>query len=361
MTNTAGGVAYNIVNKTGATAIAVKGISEVLICNNIFYTKNQIYNIMIYDAACLTGFESDYNVYYCEAGAPMFNYMGTAKTFAEWQALGYYTHSKVINPNFIYFTDFAPSSRPDYGTNLGTTWQTGLSTTAVWSLGTSPSTADQNGTWQVGARVYAGNVVATNPVYVSSAVENAIPALLEMTYSLNLANIVPANSAFNVLVNTVTTVVNSVIIAGNKVQLTLASPIKYGDIVIVSYTKPVTNPSQTSLGGIAGNITGQSTINKLIKPVQQTSVTIRMTISPNHVHKLINVLLVYTGSLTTQANLITPEIIRIFDLSGNLFFEKLLVIGVTNVKIPLVLTQSIYTVLMIAGGFEMASQKMVVY
>lgn len=87
----------NIVNRTGATAIAVKGMNGVLIYNNtfysdqikyttpdkpgtwrgpvgiysntditpsgtltatkvrnnIFYTKNQIYNIMIYDAACL--------------------------------------------------------------------------------------------------------------------------------------------------------------------------------------------------------------------------------------------------------------------------------------------------------------------
>jgi uncharacterized repeat protein (TIGR02059 family) len=405
MTNTAGGVAYNIVNKTGATAIVVKGMNGVLIYNNtlfsdeveyttvdnpgtwrglidiysntditpnctstgtkiknnIFYTKNQIYNIYIYDAACLTSFESDYNVYYCEAGAPMFNYLGTAKTFTQWQALGYDIHSKVINPNFIDFTDFVPASRLDYGANLGTTWQTGLSTAAVWTLGSSPSTTDQNGTWQVGARVYAGSVVAANPVFVSSVVENDTPALLEMTYSLNLANIVPANAAFNVLVNSVANTVNSVVISGNKVQLTLASPIKYGDIVTVSYTNPVTNPLQTSLGGMAISITGKTTINNLIKTVIDTPVTIKMTISPNHVHKLINVSLVYTGSLTTQANLITPEIIRIFDLSGNLFFEKLLVTGVTNVKIPLSLDSGIYTVLMIAGGFEMASQKIVVY
>jgi hypothetical protein len=198
MKNTSGGVAYNIVNRTGATAIAVKGMSGILIYNNtffsdevvytsqdkpgawrgiidiytntdidpngsstgtkiknnIFYTKNQICNIMIHDDPCLTGFESDYNVFYCESGSPMFNYLGTTKTFEQWQALGYDTNSRVINPNFIDFTDFIPSERLDFGTNLGETWQTGLSTTAVWNVGSSPATTDQNGTWQVGARIY---------------------------------------------------------------------------------------------------------------------------------------------------------------------------------------------------------------
>ena len=405
MTNTAGGVAYNIVNRTGATAIAVKGMNGILIYNNtfysdeipyttpdkpgtwrglvdiysntditpngtstgtkvrnnIFYTKNQIYNIMIYDAACLTGFESDYNVYYCEAGPPMFNYMGTAKTFDQWQALGYDTHSKVINPNFIDFTDFVPTTRLDYGTDLGSAWNTGLSTTAVWTVGTSPMTTDQNGTWQVGARVNAGNVIVTNPVFVSSVVENATSSLLEMTYSQNLTNIAPANTAFNVLVNSVNIPVNSVAININKVQLTLASTIKYGDIVNVSYTKPITNPIQTSLGGFAGNLAGQSTINNLIKPVQQSPITIKLTILPYHTHKIINVFLAYTGSLSAQMTSITPEIIRIFNLSGNLFFEKLLVTGVSSLKIPINFNPGIYNVLIIAGGLVMDSQRIVVF
>jgi hypothetical protein len=299
MINTSGGVGYNIVNRTGATALAIKGMSGVLVYNNtfysdevvyttqdkpgtwrglvdiytntditpngsstgtkiknnIFYTKNQIYNIMIYDAACLAGFESDYNIYYCEAGTPMFNYMGTAKTFAQWQALGYDTHSRVLNPNFINFTDFVPTTRLDYGTNLGSTWQTGLSTTAGWTVGYSPATTDQNGTWQVGARIYN---------------------------------------------------------AANQVQ-------------------------------------------------QPVSATIKMTISPNKVHQIINILFEYTGYLPSQASTISPEIIRILDISGKLLFEKLLVTGVTKLVIPLSLESGIYSVLLFAGGVEKASQKMVVY
>jgi|ERR1035437_975668 hypothetical protein len=210
MTNTAGGVAYNIINNPIAVGTVVKGMNNVNIYNNtyysnqpmyngttgtwrgivdiytntdvtpnapstgtkiknnIFYTKNQIYNIYIYDAACLSGFESDYNLFYCEAGTPVFNYLGTQKTFTQWQALGYDIHSIVINPNFNNFTDFVPTVRLNYGTNLGTTWQTGLSTTATWVLNSSPATINQNGTWQVGARVYD---VSALPVSTSSVIQ----------------------------------------------------------------------------------------------------------------------------------------------------------------------------------------------
>ena len=398
MSNGSGVIAYNIIINP-STGIVIKGMSDVnvfnntfyqartyaetgrglvdvyintdvtpnspahgtKIKNNIFYSKYQTTNIRILDNDCLTGFECDYNLYWCEAGTPRFEVNGALLTFMQWQSMGYDTHSVIVNPNFTNITDFVPASRLDYGTNLGSALQTGLSTTAIWTVGTSPVTTDQDGTWQIGARVYAGNVVVTNPVFVSSIVENATPSLLEMTYNQNLANIAPANAAFNVLINSVGIPVNSVLINGTKVQLKLSSPIKYGDIVTVSYMKPATNPLQTSLGGFAGSLNGQSTINNLINPAQQSPVIIKMTISPNHEHKILNVLLAYTGSLSGQTATITPEIIKIFDLFGNLFFEKLLVTGVSSLKIPLNLDPGIYTVLMIEGGLVMDSQKMVVY
>ena len=198
MTYTSGGVAYNIVNKTGDIGIAIKGMNNVPIYNNtfysdevrwtsdskpgtmyglidifandglnpwayptgtkiknnIFYTVNQIYNIKIEDSQDLAGFESDYNIFWCESGTPMFSYLGEDKTFAQWKALGYDTHSVVTDPGFTDLTNFVPASRLNYGINLGTVWQKGLSTTATWVLGIKPATADQNGSWQVGARVY---------------------------------------------------------------------------------------------------------------------------------------------------------------------------------------------------------------
>jgi uncharacterized repeat protein (TIGR02059 family) len=101
------------------------------------------------------------------------------------------------------------------------------------------------------------------PVYFSSAIENATPSRLEMTYSLSLANIVPAVSAFTVSVNSTARTVSSVAISGTKVLLTLASPVVYGDVVTVAYTKPSTNPLQSAAGGQAAAITAQTVTNRV--------------------------------------------------------------------------------------------------
>jgi uncharacterized repeat protein (TIGR02059 family) len=102
------------------------------------------------------------------------------------------------------------------------------------------------------------------PVYISSAIENATPARLEMTYNLSLANSIPAVSAFTVRVNSVARTVNSVAISGTKVLLTIASPVVNGDIVTITYTKPSTNPLQIASGGIAASISNQPVVNNCI-------------------------------------------------------------------------------------------------
>jgi len=103
----------------------------------------------------------------------------------------------------------------------------------------------------------------TIPVYVSSAVENATPSLLGMTYNTTLAGTVPAASSFSVLVNSVARTINMVAVSGTKVQLTLSNPIVYGDVVTVSYTKPSVNPIQTASGGQALTISVQAVTNKV--------------------------------------------------------------------------------------------------
>jgi hypothetical protein len=200
MTNSDGGVSYNIVNNPWQSAIPVKGMKNVRIYNNtffsdrvfykndsvgvwrglidiypntdegqsvsqsnssgtkiknnIFYTVYRIYNIAIYDSANLPGFESDYNIFFCEAGSPVFNYLGRYLTFVQWQALGYDTHSKVLNPGFKDRIDFVPEKPHYYGTDLGESWQEGVSVSANWITGAPPLTARQKGTWQNGARIY---------------------------------------------------------------------------------------------------------------------------------------------------------------------------------------------------------------
>ena len=307
MTNTAGGVAYNIV-KSGAVAVNVKGMSNVHILNNtlytdrttsqtwrgliyiytntdvapnsfshgtkifnnIFYTKYQTYCIQIGDTESLTGLESDYNIFYCESGSPLFNYCGSVKTFAQWQALGYDTHSVVLNPNFKDFANFIPSTRLDYGKDLGLEWKDGLSINAKWGT-TSPEIASQNGKWQVGAVLYKEvtpvPVPAPIPTYTGSAINDATPARVEMTYNLSLANITPATSSFTVKVNSVVRQTSSVSISGTKVLLTLTSPVVYGDVITVAYTKPSTNPIQTAEGGQAESITAQNVTNNVAAPI----------------------------------------------------------------------------------------------
>jgi len=195
MTDLSGVVAYNIINNP-KVGIVVKGMNGVrifnntLYCertpaqtgrglidvhtntdnglnapstgariyNNIFYTKYETLCINVMDQASLAGFESDYNVFYCETGTPRFNAGGSLKTFSEWQALGYDQHSVVINPNFNNFTDFVPAERLDYGTDLGENYIEGLAVDAVWS-NVNPSIAVQNDKWQVGARIYEEEVI----------------------------------------------------------------------------------------------------------------------------------------------------------------------------------------------------------
>ncbi len=124
--------------------------------NNIFYTRNRVFNINIHDEECLEGFECDYNVYWCEAGDPLFQVDGKTKTFAMWQAMGYDLHSVVINPGFHDLISFVPETRLDYGLDLGETFNEGLAVDAVWNR-SAPKTALQNGVWQVGARVYSAS------------------------------------------------------------------------------------------------------------------------------------------------------------------------------------------------------------
>jgi uncharacterized repeat protein (TIGR02059 family) len=145
-----------------------------------------------------------------------------------------------------------------------------------------PSGTLLNGTtyfWRIIAKDNHGNSTSSGdpwrfttvnlpiPVYQSASVENATPTIIEIIYNLPLANIVPAASAFTVRVNSVNRAVNLVVISGAKVQLTLASPIVYGDVVTVAYTKPSTYPLQTSAGGQAASLTQQTVENKVSQPI----------------------------------------------------------------------------------------------
>jgi hypothetical protein len=95
-----------------------------------------------------------------------------------------------------------------------------------------------------------------------------------------------ATSCFNIWVNSVTRTVNAVSIIGSKDQLTLVNAVKQSDIILVSYTKPATNPLQTTTGGPATSISGQLIVNKIFAATTNpTTAGIKMTIYPNNVYK----------------------------------------------------------------------------
>jgi uncharacterized repeat protein (TIGR02059 family) len=294
-TNLSGTFSYNIV-KNGGIGIRIKGYNGARIINNTFYSTTssalifitgndgkakspgsqgtKIFNnifctpsgsIVVYlYSDCTSDFECDYNLYYCGGSDPVFALDGQGYTWTQWRALGYDAHSVIMNPDFDNTTNLVPLKRLDYGIDLGTTLYDGLSTDATWGK-TDPKTVSQNGKWQVGAIIY-GPPEPVIPIYESAVVQNAAPSVLELTFSLALTNVISALSAFTVRVNSSNRNVNSVAISGTKVILTLADPIVYGDVVTVDYTKPASNPLQTSDGGEADSFSEKSVTNNVSPP-----------------------------------------------------------------------------------------------
>ena len=162
------------------------------------------------------------------------------------------------------------------------------------------------------AQNVTNNVAASSPVYVSSVIENATPSRIEMTYNIALASIIPATSAFTVRVNSVTRNVTVVAISGTKVLLTLASPVIYNDIVTVAYTKPSTNPVQTTAGGQAASITAQNVTNNVAasSPVYVSSVIENAT--PSRIEITYNIALASiipaTSAFTVRVNSVTRNV-----------------------------------------------------
>lgn len=386
MKNAEGGIAYNIV-KSGAVAVVVKGISNVniynntfysdrtttqtwrplvhiytntdagrysvahgtKIYNNIFYTKYQTFSVSVDDTESLTGFKCDYNVYWCETGAPRFYVNGSIKSFAEWQALGFDTHSVVVNPNFEDLINFVPASRLDFGTGLGAEWANGLSPDAVWGP-TNPKSSAQNGIWQVGAVIRSGvnDNLTELPMYINSEVEHATPFWLEMTYNLIDANIIPPLSAFNVNVNSVSRNITGVDISGTKVLLTLGTPVVYGDVIMVAYSKPDVNPLQTS-GGEAQDLSMQQVTNK-VRNISDSD-NAKISVYPNPAREFINI-----SNLESSVDL---YILRIFDLTGRLYLETRFNPDY-NSNIPVNLNSGIYFIQVLLGSASKFVQRLVI-
>jgi uncharacterized repeat protein (TIGR02059 family) len=111
-----------------------------------------------------------------------------------------------------------------------------------------------------------GSFTIPSPIYLNAVISNNTPGLLAMTYNISLANIIPPISAFTVQVNSIARSITSVSVSGTTVILTLSSPVAFGDLVTVAYTKPPSNPLQTSAGGLAATISAQYVNNNTQLP-----------------------------------------------------------------------------------------------
>jgi hypothetical protein len=383
MVNTSGGIAYNIV-KGGAVGVVVKGMSNVNIYNNtfyndrtkvqtwrplvyiytntdhgvysvshgtrlynnIFYAKYQTSMISVLDQESLTGFESDYNVFWCESGPPVFEFNGSQISFDQWKAMGYDTHSVVVNPRFIDLNNFVPSARLNLGTNLGDEWKEGLSVNAKWGAG-DPEKTTQDENWQVGAMIYGdeANGGSVLPVMTQAVIQTDTPDIIEISFSEELAGIIPPSSAFIVEVNSVPMQVEAVRISGNKILLTLQLPVKTDDAVTVTYTPPAQNAIQSVSGQLADSLKSQPVINNL----HTENSTIK--IFPNPARTYFNISNVDPDQL--------PQIVRIYDITGKLcselrFEHKFMY------KVPINLRPGIYVLHLELGTGIKHIQKLVV-
>lgn len=412
MSNTGGGVAYNIV-KNGAVQMVVKGMSNVniynntfyterttdqtwrplihiytntdngrysvshgtKIYNNIFYTKYQTLSITIADEESLKELECDYNVYWCENGTPRFSVNGKIITFEQWQAMGYDTHSKVVNPEFADKVNFVPLKPLDFGKDLGSEWNKGLSTSAKWGT-TDPSVTTQGNKWQIGAVIHATTVSvspsetdvpsepvdpsepsdqpAEKPAYLTSVIDDGSPSQVAITYDKEFQSVIPPDSSFSARINGAGVNVDDIDVIQNKVILTIDTTVCKGDIVTVSYTMP----EQKALVAVNGE-TAESFAEKNV--VNNVSTTIAATGSGEH-----ETVRIYPNPVTDffyaeienfQDDL--ERMILIFNLSGQLCFKKKMMLSKLS-KIEVDLPPGMY-LLQVKTAFEVQlSQKIVV-
>jgi hypothetical protein len=120
--------------------------------NNIFYASGNTIAISLETAE---GFTCDYNIYYWESTTnhePIFRVDGRGVSWDEWRAMGYDTHSVILDPEFN--EKMVPAQKLDMGTNLGEDYIEGIAPGAEWVIGAFIDTNRQSGTWQIGAYVY---------------------------------------------------------------------------------------------------------------------------------------------------------------------------------------------------------------
>ena len=210
----------------------------------------------------------------------------------------------------------------------------------------------------ISAQPVTNNVGSANPVYVSSLIASATPAVLEITYDLTLANIVPAASAFSVMVNSVSRTVSSVSISGTKVLLTLASPVVNGNVVSIAYNKPATNPLQTAGGGQAASLVAQAVTNNVTAPIPVYVSSVITGVSPAVLEMTYNLALANIVPAASAFSVLVNSVSRTVSsvsISGTKVFLTLASPVVNGNVVSIAYSKPAANPLQTAGGGQAAS------
>jgi hypothetical protein len=150
-------------------------------------------------------------------------------------------------------------------------------------------------------------------------------------------------------------------IPGTDFHLQTGSPaIGYG-ITIPGVTKDIDGKAFNTPPDI-GCYQSAGSIITVVPPVADpTTNKMKITIYPNPVHHILNISCEYSSTYSIQETINSPDIIRIFDMSGKLVNERRLEPGRTSQQIPINLRTGVYSVLLVSGKLTISSHKLVVY
>lgn len=195
---------------------------------------------------------------------------------------------------------------------------------------------------------------AAAPVFVSSATEDKSADKIGITYDVKLTSALPATSAFVAKVNGQAKSVKSVVISENKVILTLPVTLKSTDTITVSYSKPTTNPLQSTVGGIAESFSDKSVTNNVAAVAAEEPVINdgKITIFPNPAAEFV--------TIANFNSSVDNAILRLYDFSGKLCQEIKLGDKPKNQKIPIDLKSGFYIAQLLIGTKVQYTQKLIV-
>lgn len=148
---------------------------------------------------------------------------------------------------------------------------------------------------------------------------------------------------------------------GTDFRLQPGSPAIGDGITITGITKDIDGKSFSSPPDIGCYQSSESVIT-VVPPVEApTTNNMKITIYPNPVHHILNISCEYSSTYSIQETINSPNIIRIFDMSGKLVNERSLEPGRTSQQIPINLRTGVYSVLLISGKLTLSSHRLVVY